>query len=368
MKTNFKRICALMMALAILATLALSVCAATVPNATIDTTKTGSIDIFKYDLTRANTDDTAAAMIDSYVSTGVRDTALEAVLDDGTVNDLGNGQQSYGYAIKGVEFSYLKVADICTYDETEADGVHKDMVLYKFADSNSGDFLSAIGLSNNDAYPVTAAYAQNGYHFFESDTLIDALAAAFTDNATSVKNALETYMAAQNAAKFAETDAHGHTAKDSLPLGLYLIVETKVPEYVTFTVNPFLISVPMTTINGTNADNGGEEWLYDVTVYPKNETGIPTLEKTIREASADTGKNDGSSAIDDGYAHNATGSDGDMVEYQIISGLPIITSEATALTDYTFVDTLSKGIEYNGNPAAQAMLKGNFDANDVVIE
>ena len=368
MKNSIKRIGALLMAIAILCTMALTVSAATVPNATIDATRTGSIDIYKYDLTRANTDDTARAMIDSYVSTGIRDAALEAVLDDGTVNDLGNGEQSYGFAIKGVEFSYLKVADICTYDETEADGVHKDMILYRFADSASGDFLSAIGLSNADAYPVTAAYAQTGYHFFTSDTLIDALAAALDANATAVKNAFEPYMAAQSAGRFDETDAHGHTAKDSLPLGLYLIVETKVPEHVTFTVNPFLVSVPMTTVNGANADNGGEEWLYDVTVYPKNQTGIPSLEKTVREARDDTGKNNGSDAINDGYDHNTTASDGDRVEYQIISKLPVITSEATALTEYTFVDTLSKGIEYNGNPSATAMLRGNFDANDVKIE
>ena len=228
MNTNFKRFSAILMAFAIIFCLAVSAGAATVPNATIATTRTGSIDLYKYDLTRANTDDAAKAMIDSYVSTGVRDTDLEAVLDDGTVNDLGNGQQSYGYAIKGVEFSYLKVADICTYDETEANGVHKDMVLYKFDDSKSSALLSAIGLSNADAYPVTSAYAQTGFHFFESDTLIDALSAALAANATTVKNALESYMASQNAGKFAETDAHGHASVNDLPLGLYLLVETKV--------------------------------------------------------------------------------------------------------------------------------------------
>ena len=76
MKNSIKRIGALIMAIAILCTMALTVSAATVPEATIDATRTGSIDIYKYDLTRANTDDAAAAMIDSYVSTGVRDTAL----------------------------------------------------------------------------------------------------------------------------------------------------------------------------------------------------------------------------------------------------------------------------------------------------
>ena len=368
MKTFTKRFTAILMALAVLFSLTVAASAATVPDATIDPAMLGSIDIYKYDLTRANTDDIAAAMIDSYVSTGVRDTALESVLDDGTVNDLGNGQQSYGFAIKGVEFSYLKVADICTYSETEASGIHKDMILYKFADAASGDLLTAIGLSNTDAYPVTAAFAEAGYHFFESDTLIDALAAALTANSTTVKNALEAYMAAQNAAKLAETDAHGHTSATTLPLGLYLIVETKVPEMVTSTTDPFFVSLPMTTVNGTNATNGGQEWLYNVTLYPKNDTGIPSLEKTVREDKNDTGKNNGTAAIDDGYAHNATASDGDRLEYQIISKLPAITSETTALTDYSFVDTLSKGIEYNGNSGASAMLKGNFNANDVKLE
>ena len=347
MKTSFKRLGAILMAVAILFSFTVAADAATVPTATIDTGRTGSIDIYKYDLTRANTDDAAAAMIDSYVSTGVRDTALEAVLDDGTVNNLGNGQQSYGYAVKGVVFSYLKVADICTYSETEANGTHKDMVLYKFNDSTSGDLLSAIGLSNNDAYPVTAAFAQTGYHFFVSDTLIDALSAALANNATGVKDALENYMTAQGAAAFAETDEHGHTAKDGLDLGLYLIIETKVPEMVSDTTDPFFASVPMTSVNGTNASNGGQEWLYNIVLYPKNAASIPTLEKVVRENKDWTGKNNGGDSMEDGFAHNATGSTGDTFDYEIISKLPAITSASTRLTKYDFVDTLSKGLAYD---------------------
>ena len=38
---------------------------------------------------------------------------------------------------------------------------------------------------------------------------------------------------------------------------------------------------------------------------------------------------------------------GDVVEYQIVSKLPTITSAASYLTTYTYVDTLSKGITYN---------------------
>lgn len=138
-----------------------------------------------------------------------------------------------------------------------------------------------------------------------------------------------------------ETDANGHSGKTGMEQGLYILVETYVPENVKDTTSPFLVSLPMTTID---ADN----WNYDVTVYPKNETGMPTLEKTLREDKVDTGKHNGTiDDITDGYAHTGTGSDGDIVDYQIISTLPTITSNATALTTYTFVDTLSKGIEYN---------------------
>ena len=63
-----------------------------------------------------------------------------------------------------------------------------------------------------------------------------------------------------------------------LPLGLYLVVETQSPASVTTRCKPFLVSVPMTRIGATKP---GEEWLYDVHVYPKNKTnyGEVTLEK-----------------------------------------------------------------------------------------
>lgn len=50
----------------------------------------------------------------SYVSTGVKNTSgVEAVLGDPA--KVGN---AYGYALKGVEFSFVKVADIRAYTES----------------------------------------------------------------------------------------------------------------------------------------------------------------------------------------------------------------------------------------------------------
>ena len=345
-----KRILALLLALVMACSFSITAFAAPVDEATIDTSRTGSIDLWKYDLTNAEKD---GVWDSSYVSTGVRDTSgVEAVLGDPSrVSALNANGSAYGYALKGVEFTYVKVGDIRTYTESE-DGVEHVEVLYGIAPNTQNNaFLSAIGVSTNDRY-AKADNQVDGvtYYYYQSDVLINGLKASLDSNATTVKNALENYAKASGGTKMAETDAYGHSSVAGLPLGLYLFVETKVPEMVTDTTAPFLVSVPMTSVDGSNASDGGTRWIYDIALYPKNLTGIPSLEKTLREAKADTGKNDGSTnSITDGFAHTGTASDGDVIDYQIISTLPSITSAASYLTDYTFVDTLSSGLSYNKN-------------------
>ena len=288
---------------------------------TIDPTKEASLSIYKYDITKAGND--GAWDAESYVSTG---------LHDGAVTD-----KLSKYAIQGVEFTYLRVADIAMNNEL-VESQRQVGVLYGFDSSDrSTDVLSAIGLTAADAHKT-----DNSINYFTSDMLNNKLTAALTANATTVKNALETAVKNGGVA-MSETDVTGHTSASDMEQGLYLVVETRVPENVTSTCTPFFVSLPMTTIDGT-------AWNYDVTVYPKNQTGNPTLEKTVRESKNSTGKNTGSlTDIKDGYAHTATASVGDVVDYQIISTLPTITSKASALSEYTYVDTMSKGIRYNKN-------------------
>ena len=133
---------------------------------------------------------------------------------------------------------------------------------------------------------------------------------------------------------------------------------------VTETTAPFFLSLPMTSVNGNNTGDGGERWMYDITVYPKNLTGIPTLEKTVREALADTGKNSGSDDIADGFSHAATASANDTMEYQIVSTLPSITSEATYLADYSFADTLDSGLAYCRNDVKIEFFRSSSCAAD----
>ena len=61
----------------------------------VDTSKTGSITIHKYDMTAAKQ---AGVNTSQFTPTGKQDAAAEAALEK--------------YAIKGVEFSYLRVGDV----------------------------------------------------------------------------------------------------------------------------------------------------------------------------------------------------------------------------------------------------------------
>ena len=358
---KFKSILTLCMALAMLLSCIPAVHAAEVPEATINMDANCSLTIWKYDWTNAVKD--GVWNEDSFISTGWRESYVEDVLGD-AVRDgdgngspdhsLGNGQTSNGYAIKGVGFTIANVATPVTFSESENDQ-HPDYnltkLLYAFNKVESKDLLAAIGLADGKDRYENADYLDADCWFYESDVLNKAMASALAENSTTVKNALEAYMAANpNRVHMALTDNNGKTIQRNLSVGLYLAVEDIVPEMVTSTTNPFFVSLPMTTVSGnveSASPEGGHFWNYDVVVYPKNETGIPTLEKTVREAMKDTGNNNGTSNINDGFEHNATGSAGDVMEYQIISTLPTITSNATSLTTYNFYDTISEGLTYN---------------------
>lgn len=85
------------------------------------------------------------------------------------------------------------------------------------------------------------------------------------------------------------TDASGVVKFEKLPLGLYLVLETKTPDSVKTACEPFFVSVPMTKVSGDT--NGGlTDWLYDVHVFPKNSTayGQAVLQKIGKQSGTDT--------------------------------------------------------------------------------
>lgn len=262
----------------------------------IDMTQKGSLTVYKYDLTAAEED-------------GI-DTSEEKFANNGKEDEKAK-EEFKNYVISGVEFTYLHLGNIHTEHKQ-----NEIPILYDIPEK----LEKILGMDN-----------KRGNHQYTSTELNYSLKELLAQE-TEGRNQLEQYVNhADEKKNMPLTDKNGKTSVTELPLGLYLIVETKVPANVHTTVEPFFVSLPMT-------DHEGEAWFYDVEVYPKNQTNIPDLDKLIKQHD-DNGKLP--------YEDIATGSQGDIMDYIFVSHLPKITSEATYLTQYTFTDQMDIGLTYN---------------------
>ena len=177
-------------------------------NVLIDEGRTGSLTIYKVDLTNAEKD---GVWDSSYVSTGIYDQDVYDTLigatragDTNNSGDLGNSEQSFGYAIAGVEFTYLRIADIVQFTESPADNRPDNHVevLYAVDKTKGADFLAALGLSNGANRYTNADALDESKYFYQSDILIDALSAGLDANSTTLKNACEGLQPRSRAASY----------------------------------------------------------------------------------------------------------------------------------------------------------------------
>lgn len=166
--------------------------------ATIDTTKTGSLTIHKYEY-------------------------------NGSAGSEGTGSESDVNEVPG--------------DANKLAGA--GFTIYKVADVNA---LTNYYSTNPTDLPSVNNYVEKG-----------AIKNEFTGSASEEKI----------------TGTDGVVSFTGLELGLYVVIETKTPAAVTSAMDPFIVSVPMTTVDGA-------DWLYDIHVFPKNGTkyGVIKLEKT----------------------------------------------------------------------------------------
>lgn len=167
------------------------------------------------------------------------------------------------------------------------------ITIYKRALDSSGNAGTA-GDGETMADPQGTALKDTGftlYRVMNTETLL----AYYNDNTTAdqvdVKDYFTNYAENKTAAGLktayataykseVRTDENGKATFTKLPVGMYLVIETKTPQAVTMPVEPFLVSIPMTRIGDktTGADNQNQkEWLYDVTVYPKNSIAKGTV-------------------------------------------------------------------------------------------
>lgn len=282
---------------------AMMLCAVAIPASAADS---GTITIYKMDLTQLGKD--GHADINS------------------AANALGSVDAAYAaYGISGVEYTYVKVSTVAT---VTVDNTKEDLYAIE------PELAAILELGNADVIAI-----EGGVNYYRLLTIYDKLRGITT---VDEKDALEAY-AVTNGTAFDLTSDSGATSATGLAMGLYLIVETKVPENVYETSAPFFMLL--------SPDNASQ------VAVPKNVTDMPTLEKTVRESLDSTGRTED-------YDDYATASEGDIVEYQIVSTLPTITSKATYLTTYTFVDEICDGISYAKNDVvikifSRADLSGN---------
>lgn len=343
---------------------------ATETTAEIDANKSVTVDIWKYDMTGAKREGVLSednksiktadgTVIDIYDDDG--DQYAKSMEDDAQIRSA-----LAEYAIEGVQFTYRQIGEPVQIKYTDANGVHHVKVVYKMRQAaQSNGLFKALGITTADYVNESDLDADSknssGYIYLTSDTLVNKLRAALQDDPTGVKNALEDYMYrnASDGSYYAGpyttalTDTNGHTrfSINGEDQGIYLVVESQVPESVTVTVDPFILALPSTTLNG-------DAWSYNVTVYPKNITGHPIMEKFVRESMYDSGTHTttgtlagGNSKVEaavkaEGYSHNTTASMGDVVEYKIVTRIPTITSDATDLTNLSINDMLDPGLSY----------------------
>lgn len=286
---------------------------------TIDPTKTGSIQIYKYEENNGKMTE----------GTGFADTEANKSKDNETRRP-----------IKGVQFKGLKIADVVTVAGNGIVGTYYTSLSPTFikllqdyglsnvpvaktfggADSDKdGKYYTttsieeAMELLNNTANPANASDGADNEkpgHVGAERTLSGLQAATNAVNK------------ATNAVDFGYTDENGHLKATNLPLGLYLIAETDykpnailnkntklttsdgdnpVPdEYpygakyskngqdvtgdnsqnhqdVDVSTAPYLVSLPMTNVadftdNNQKTHKAGTVWFYDLTTYPKNQT------------------------------------------------------------------------------------------------
>ncbi|QGX47339.1 SpaH/EbpB family LPXTG-anchored major pilin (plasmid) [Streptococcus ruminicola] len=281
-----------------LATLATSANISADTTDVIDTSRAASLTIHKYDETAAVD---AGVDLNQFTSNGKANASAESSLAN--------------FGIRDVQFSYMKVGDIRTKSDNGKMGLLYDI---------PAELAKILNVTSKRA---------DGY--FTSTELNTALATILQNN-TASKDKLENYFNSSNKkTAMALTDAYGLAKATELAQGLYLVVETKVPSNVNTTTDPFFVSLPMT-------DAEGDNWFYDVNVYPKNQTSLPTLDKKVRQHDDFTLKNKTAA-----YADTATASAGDTLDYTLISKLPKITSTSTYLKEYNFADEITNGMTYN---------------------
>ena len=238
-----------------------------------------------------------------------------------------------GEPMKGIRFSILKIADFAAVSGDEAVGI-----FFEGLDSGLSSLLTGRG-----AAPEKTMIGGNAY--YTAEALEEAIrAAGRSPGDVPGEAAISSYVKTSGGAvRTAATDGDGRTRVEGLPTGLYLIAEEEesgsptgssspegAAEIIHVPSSPLLVCLPFT--DRDTAESAGE-WLYDVTVYPKNQTvQIPKF--IVSEDDGDTLKQTEDIEI------------GESIREVIAADAPAPAGDGKVYESYEILDVMQQGLSF----------------------
>lgn len=291
-KRMFQKVVAVIMTAAMVIGIGISASAS--GDVTIDTTKSGSITVHKYE-------GVPLTSVSPYDSQSEIASAVAAS------NELEPEE--------GIVFRYLKVGDVLQYTKYEGTSENVTKIGYSVNEQVS----SLLGLATDDVDKTVG-----GVKYYTASKLDEKLDTFLADD-EAVRTSVEGLLS--QSASFPATDETGTATVANLPLGLYLVSEYNYPAETTGITEPFFVSLPMTDVD----EAGNASWIYDVNVYPKNQLETPTIDKVIVG-------NDGNETKELDVQTD------DSAKFRIRADVPNYVGK---LRTYRIEDTLSTGLTYD---------------------
>ena len=275
-------------------------CTADTQSPVIDTTKTGSLTIYKISE------------------------------NNGAVYE-GNGKVNTEFANRGIPgamFDIVKIADL----SMGVDGTNG--VSGAFTDLQN-DFFS-LCTKNGVTLQMTGTGSNR---YWTTETIMNGVQdlLSISTNSASGEDIVRSYVSGNTSkSQLGPTDSTGKAEISNLPLGLYLVAEVSSTsgsgsENVQSAGNlssPFLVSLPMSAGDDNDSNT---YWMYDVTVYPK----VPNI--TVPKYIVD----------DDGKTLRETADYeiGETVHQIIAPSIPVVgTGESKGYEKYVVADKMEKGL------------------------
>lgn len=341
-----------------------------------DSSKTGSITIYKY-------------VANDYVAVDNKGLPLnQSGYDQTEAVRNATGNQTM-LPEKGVSFGYLKIADFTamssgTSTEPYFTNVNSDFI--SMITQTYGISLTSVSLKDDAG--KTGTYYKTDEFTSAMGTLVNAPANGKTSmtGADSVRSLIS-----KSGKTFGTTDEYGGTKVSDLPVGLYLVGEINWekqgiakyddrwervdlsgvrdgadnPSYADIVQpsQPFLVQLPITNLDTIDSEGQtyqpGTVWQYDVTAFPKNQSSLIHKDIINNDHDGDTVSNGSdtdksetgcdyvlTSSSKSGLTHQRDVSVGDTVQQVVTSSVPATRASNGSLIDkYAVSDRMTKGLQ-----------------------